>query len=297
MTLHDDPEMRRRIATFYDTVWHRLSERIELARRAGADWYRVSTPFVALEGDVVVAHVGVIEIALVLDGVPTTVAGIHAVGTHPEHRRRGHAGRLLAQALAYADQRFDVAQLTTEVPAVFRASGFRSLPQTRFVVPLPPRRMTSGLRRLSIDDRDDLALLHQKLRTRTALSQVLGVVEPGWLFVIDEVLSQRGLERVHYAADLDALIVFEEGTAADNEGHERIKLLDVVASTLPPLDEVLRRLPAGSPASEVELYFTPDRFEVSLVEEEPAYPGEHLMVRGAYPPSRTAFVLPPLAHC
>ena len=42
----------------------------------------------------------------------------------------------------------------------------------------------------------DVALLWRLLRTRAPVSARLGVVEPGWLFVIDEVFAQRNLERV-----------------------------------------------------------------------------------------------------
>ena len=59
--MYDDPGMRARIHALFETVWPRLPERIAIAASLGADWHAVSTPFVAMEGDEVIAHVGVIR--------------------------------------------------------------------------------------------------------------------------------------------------------------------------------------------------------------------------------------------
>jgi predicted N-acetyltransferase YhbS len=290
---YEDSERRRSIFALFDAVWRDLSQRIELAAALGAHWTEVSTPFVALEGDDVVAHVGVIAIPLVLDGARTTVAGIHAVGTHPAHRGRGHIRRLLGEALAFCDQRFETAQLATAVPAVFRPHGFRRVPQHRFAVAVPAPREGAGMTRLRHTSAADVALLWRLLQTRAPVSSLLGVVEPGWLFVIDEIFAQRSLERVHYIPDLDAAVVLEiDGTTA--------RLYDLVAPHLPRLDALLLRLPPS--VQRAELYFTPDGLDLNGAEAlsvEPAWPENHIMVRGPYAPERTGlpFILPELAHC
>lgn len=289
---YDDPERRRSIFALFDAVWGDLSRRIELAAALGAHWTEVSTPFVALAGDEVVAHVGVLAIPLVLGGTRTTVAGIHGVGTHPAHRGRGHIRRLLGEALAFCDERFETAQLTTLVPDVFRPHGFRSIPQHRFDVTVPAAREGTGMTRLRHTHAADVALLWRLMQTRAPVSSRLGVVEPGWLFVIDEIFAQRNLDRVHYLPDLDAAVVLEiDGVTA--------RLYDLVAPRLPRLDAVLHRLPAG--VQRAELYFTPDALDLGGAElsAQPAWPGEHVMVRGPYPPERTGlpFILPALAHC
>jgi predicted N-acetyltransferase YhbS len=288
---YEDTERRRRIFALFDPVWGDLSQRIELAAALGAHWTDVSTPFVALAGDEVVAHVGVIAIPLVLDGTRTTVAGIHGVGTHPAHRGRGHIRRLLDEALAFCDERFEAAQLTTSVPEVFRPHGFRSIPQHRFEVAVPAAREGAGMTGLHHTNAADVTLLWRLLQTRAPVSSRLGVVEPGWLFVIDEIFAQRNLERVHYIPELDAAVVLEiDGPM--------VRLYDLVAPRLPRLDAVLRRLPAG--VQRAELYFTPDALDgAEVLSVEPAWPEDHVMVRGPYAPERSGlpFILPALAHC
>ena len=284
--MYEDPAFRRSVHTLFDTVWKHLTPRIALAARAGADWHAVSAPFVEMEGSTAVAHVGVIEIPLVLDGTPTTVAGVHAVGTHPEHRKKGHITRLLGRALAHVEERgLATAQLTTASPRVFTPSGFRDLPMTRFEV-APVARSETTLRQLSIHSDADRELLWRLLRHRTPVSHRLGVVEPGWLFVIDEVLASSGFSRLYAADDLDTVVAL-------SLTGDTLTVLDVVARELPPIEELLARVPFDF--RRVLLSFCPDRFDTQVIATHPGDADEHLMVRGPY--TAGPLYLPPLAHC
>ena len=287
MSLYDDPVMRSRIHELFETVWPRLPERIALAASLGADWHAVSTPFVVMEGDDVIAHVGVIEFPLVLAGERRLVAGVHAVATHPEHRYRGHCGRLLEEAVSYAARHSEIAQLTTELPRVFRPAGFREIAQTCFELAVP-RFTAPPLRRLSHEAVDDVALVWRLLAARTPLSHRLGVVEPGWLFFIDEVLASYGFDRLYYAADLDAVVALEVK-------DDVLRLYDIVAPTLPPIEEIAARV--ATPFERVQVFFSPDRFSLPIVAEREAYPGDFLMVRGPYAVEGEKLALPILAHC
>jgi hypothetical protein len=288
LDLERDVDARTELYALFDTVWPRLSDRIGIAERAGAEpWHRVSTPFVVYEDGVMVAHVGVLAIPLMLAGSPVVVGGVHAVCAHSAHRRRGHVRRLLREALAWCDSRFATAQLTTGTPDVFRSSGFRVIAQTRFEVAPVPRR-GPGFRPLSIDSPDDLALLSRALRHRQPVSHALASLDPGWLFLFDEVLATGSLTRVHYAAHLDLVAAYEVK-------DDRLCLYDLVAEKLPPLQDVLAAIPARH--SHVDLFFAPDRFDVDVLAEREAWPGDKVMVRGVYPVEDRPTVLPPLAHC
>jgi hypothetical protein len=232
--------------------------------------------------------VGVIEIPLVVAGERVVVAGIHAVATHPEHRRRGHCHRLLERALAYAETRSPSAQLTTELPRVFRGTGFRELAQRCFELDVTHGPATAPFERLRAEDPEHVALVHRLLSRRTPVSHHLGVVEPGWLFLIDEVLTNYGFGRLYYAPDLDAVAAFEVRDGV-------LRLYDIVAAELPPIVEIAARIP--EPFTRTEVYFTPDRLGVPVLAEREAYPGDSLMVRGPYAIEGSAFALPILAHC
>jgi GNAT superfamily N-acetyltransferase len=288
LDLENDLAGRRAVYDLFDIVWPRMTARMALAAQAGADpWHRISIPFVAHHEGRVVAHVGVIAIPLMLGGARVVVGGIHAVATHPAHRRRGHVRRLLADALAYCDERFPSIQLTTESPSVFRSAGFRVVPQTRFEV-APASSRAAGFRPLSVDSAGDCALLGRLLQRREPVSLRLSSLDPGWLFVTDEVLATGGFTRLHYATDLDLVAAYEV-----KDG--RLRLYDLVSETLPRLGDVLERIPGEY--AHVDLFFTPDRFDVEILSENEAYPGDNVMVRGIYPAEGEPMVLSPLAHC
>jgi GNAT superfamily N-acetyltransferase len=288
LDIDHDLDARRKLYALFDSHWPRLSDRIALAERAGADpWHRISAPFVAYDDGRIVAHVGVLAIPFMLAGARVTIGGIHAVVTHPAYRRRGYVRELLQEALAYCDSRFASVQLTTGVPDVFRRSGFRAIPQTCFEVSAA-RRRRPAFRPLTIDSSDDRMLLARLLRGRQPVSYMLASLDPGWLFLTDEVLATGGLTRLHYATDLDVVAAYEVK-------DERLCLYDVVGERLPALGELLEGIPA--PHACVDLFFTPDRFDVKILAEREAYPDDNIMVRGPYPVEGRPVVLPLLAHC
>ncbi|MEQ9325477.1 MAG: GNAT family N-acetyltransferase [Polyangiaceae bacterium] len=288
-SLHADPEARAALDRLYDAVWPGLVERIARARQLGADWYEVSTPFAHFEEGRALAHVGVVPIPLVMEGERVNVAGIHAVATHPDHRRRGLVRGVLERAIAFAEERFATQQLTTFVPEVFTGHGCRRLPQHHTVVAMPKRDRPS-LAPVSIDDAPTRERLRALVRQRTPVSHRLGPIDGGHMVFINEVLETGGLERFRYDPELDVAVVVREREGA-------LEVMDLIAREVPPLDEVLARL--DTQLERARLCFTPDRFDVVPLAVEPAWPEDSVMARGPYPPEEhgAPFVLPPLAHC
>jgi len=260
-----------------------LKDSIRRMAPLGCEWSGTSTPFVAYDGDRPIAHAGVLEIDLVVEGRPLRVPGIHAVCTHPDHRGRGHARSVIERALAHVDERYGTSILFADVPAMYERFGFRILPQSSFRAPVDPVAPAA----VPLRPCDDVDHLQAALRDRAPVSERLGCVGSGYLFAADLVLTRLGLESVHYSADLDAYLVFRIQDGA-------LTLYDVVAREIPPLREILARV--GSPAQSVRFTFTPDRFDPPGLEVEP-YPEDLLMVRGPWPELRGPFEFPLLAHC
>lgn len=270
---YHDPVVRRAIYDLYDTSFNKLSERIAISDALGSVWHEVSTAFVAFEDGIAVSHTGVIEIPMVIGGQKRTVAGIHAVCTRPAYRGRGFSTAMIREALEYADSRTDVAILATAITDFYEPFGFRPVPENRFRIAWSGDRTQTGTpaRRLSSGNRDDVRLLHELLRRRTHVSNVIASVDPGWLFIIDEVLNSRGFDRLYHIPDLDAVVACEYT-------DERLVLLDIVAPQPIPLDQVVPRMPIEP--EHVETTFTPDRVwdgEYTLL---PSDPDDCLMVRG-----------------
>jgi predicted N-acetyltransferase YhbS len=286
-----DSAVRSATYGLLDTSFSGLSARIAIAADLGAVWHEVSTAFVAFVDGEAVAHTGVIEIPMVIAGRPRKVAGVHAVCTRPGHRGRGHARAVITEALHYVDSRYDLAVLTAGVPDIYTRFGFRPVAETVFdLTPtsLPPVAVHADTaRRLSQHDSTDLRVTHRLLAAREPVSPVVASIDPGWLFLIDEVLASWGMRRVYHAASLDALIVFEMEAGT-------LRIFDIVAARLPPLAAILRCIP--EPFERVETYFAPDRLEARVAGTRPGDPTDCLMVRGEFDVS-VPFMLSPLARC
>lgn len=119
------------------TIWPRLPAAIERARSWGADWLEHSQAFVQVQDNEVIAHVGVMEIA-------PSVAGIHAVCTHPQHRGRGLLRETMTRALEWVDARYPSAVLWANDPAIYGRFGFVERAETVFVgkSTAPPKHAT-----------------------------------------------------------------------------------------------------------------------------------------------------------
>jgi predicted N-acetyltransferase YhbS len=267
-----DPDLRAQVYALFDVVWPGMARAIEIASRVTTPWHELSTPFVALDGGRVVAHVGLLECPMVIDGERTVVDGIHAVCTHPEFRGRGLASRLLGEALAHA--RHATALLTAERHALYERHGFRVVRESRFTLPAP-RARAAPMRRLTLDD---APLVERLYRGRAPVSRVLATADPGWLPITDELLSQKDFVRFHYAEDLDALAAFEL--------HDRtLYLLDATA----PVEAILARVPADFDRAVTA-------FPVDGAEVSPAPAGDWLMARGPLAVEGRAIGLPALAR-
>ncbi len=266
-------------------AWPSFPLVVERASARGFDWRLCSTPFVHREEGQPVAHVGLVELPLVVGGVATRVAGIHGVVTDPRYRGRGHAGRLLEAALVFADARYQTVVLTAGEPTLYRRLGFEVVPEHRFVGPAP-RRTPGALPVVELDPELPAArdLVHRLLRDRAPVSRVLGVGRELHLF-----LFKTARRSLRYAADLDALLVYEiVGTT--------LQLYDVVAERIPTLSDIVARVP--EPVAEVEAYLSPDALCATLEPQPCVFDGdEHLLARGALLPAGTPACLPLTARC
>lgn len=281
LTLHGG-----RVGTAYDAAWWQavhglfdeafpgLPEGIARARAVGAEWNQMSTPFALFDGDRCVAHVGLLSHPVRVLGQTEVFAGLHAVCTATDHRRRGLSRRLQREALAFADRSHRLAKLSTDDPPVYTGEGFEVVPTFRFrptVSPVDPG-PTRALRCAS--EPADLALLKRLCAERTWTSDRFASVEPGWLVLIDAALSNL-LDRCWvFLEDWDCVVALHHNDA-------RVLVMDVIGPQLPPAAVVLGAVTADKP---VLWQFTPDRLDpdaepVPVVHEESG----SLMVRGSLP--------------
>jgi hypothetical protein len=218
---------------------------------------------------------------LTLLGRSVAVGSIHAVATHPQFRRRGFYRELMEEVLQYSANRYETLILTTANPEYYEPFGFRPLQEHTFTLHRQAPGNAGGLRLLDLHDAVDVALMNRLLRTRTPVSQVVGVGDAAAVFHFNE--ARRPL---HYVDDLDVMVCMEMDGGT-------LKLFDIVGPELPLLEALLARIP--QPIEQVVAYFAPDRFAAdatvtpyALDHDGPSY----LMVRGPFAAEERPFTLP-----
>jgi len=290
------PAIDPSIASLLGRVWPRLPDVAARAGALGSPWAAVSTPFIRREGERVVGHVGVIELPLVLAGRPVRVASIHAVCTDPERRGHGVGAALMEEALAACAQRYATVVLTTEIPDFYARFGFRVVREHAFARTLPEAaRRPSRARRLT-EAPDDVALLRRLLEGRAPVSERLGSLEAGSVFLVALLLTWGDLSRLHYHATLDVATVHEVR-------DRTLVLYDVVGAVIPPLDTLLDAI--GADADRIVTFFSPDRLGEGFepVPWDAGRAAAHgdawfagLMVHGPLPGDGDPLMLPPLSR-
>jgi GNAT superfamily N-acetyltransferase len=276
-----NPEFSSGLFELLEIVFPGLGRTAENARRLGAAWESVSTPYVHFEDGRPVSHIGVIGLPLVVVGREVVVGSVHAVATHPEHRKRGHYGRLMNEVIRDTAGRYETLILTTENPEYYEPFGFRIVEEHAFRIRCGVDPAPVKMRILDLDAPADIAILQRLLASREPVSRVVGVVRETAIFYFNE-----GRRPLHYAEDLDAIVCLE------SEGGS-VALFDVVATRLPALEDLIARLPVA--AEEVVANFALDRFAPDAVasrrildHDGPSY----LMVRGPFAAEAHAFTLP-----
>lgn len=238
------------------------------------------------DGERCVANVGVFDMPLIIDGREIRSCGVQAVATDPAFRRRGLLRSLMREAVQYIDSRCELSLLFTSRPALYERFGYRMVCDDVFLYRrrLPPPIAPCIARPLSIDSRADIALLEARLRSAVPISRLFAPSPRGAMFWYNEL--RHGLRRVHHLPTQCALAVF------DHDGG-RLRLLDVLADRLPPLDDLIAA--TGSQAAVVEFWFSPDQFGAAC-EIVPRRDGDFLMARGPLTIDGQPFAFPPPAY-
>ncbi len=304
MPYPDDPALRRATVNLLGSVWPRLPGCIEQASAWGADWFQLSTPFVHQVADQPVAHVGVLELPVVIAGRERLVAGIHAVCTLAGHRGRGYLRQTLERTLAWVETRYEAALLWANDPAIYTRFGFVPCAESIFQgpaqgpapapAPAPAGRSATGgaggpaLRTLSLGCAQDVRLLRSRLAARAPVSSRCGTREPGQLALIDLALWSPPRPAIVLIAALDCIVIYEVE-------DRTLWLYDVIAPRMPPLAELTAAL--GEPLDRVAVCFSPEELAAPELAPAPTPLTDFLMVRGTLLAGAEPLAFSPLTRC
>jgi hypothetical protein len=134
---------------------------------------------------------------------------------------------------------------------------------------------------LDVRERRDVAVLQRLLEAREPVSDVVGVVRETAVFCFNE-----GRHPLWYSEDLDVVVCLERS-------GRTLRLFDVVGPDVPPLVELVGRVPGA--VDEAVVYFAPDRLGVDATASPHVLDHggpSHLMVRGPFAAEGRPFTLP-----
>jgi hypothetical protein len=132
---------------------------------------------------------------------------------------------------------------------------------------------------LSLDEDKDVALLRDMFSRRAPTSLVASACDHPALFMLKAARTPE-IELLHLI-DLDAVVA-----VIGRHGPSMI-LLDIVAQSIPSLDEIVSAL--GYTGEEVNVHLTPDRLAWTPEKQTPVDNG--YMVRGFFAPEEQPFIL------
>ena len=229
-----------------------------------------------------IANVGVFPMPMVVRGQRIDALAIQSVAVRPEHRRHGLCRDLLSRALAWCDAHARLVLLRTAIPDLYARFGFREMPQHCFVglAPVPDAGGPNSARAIALPA--DLALVKRLLRGRSPVSDRVGLLAHGPMFLLNIAAMDRF--RLHHLPMVDAIIVSEAAAAG------QFRLIDIVGRRIPPLASILGAL-AIRP-DRVEICFPPDKLHY-VGDARPIDAATVLMARGNFVDASERFMLPP----
>ncbi len=249
-------------------------------------------PFSFFDGEKVVANVCVYTMDMVIAGERKLVAQISAVGTVPEYRRRGLAMELMQKALAWADERYDLAYLFADDVAfsLYQKCGFRPVVEQRARVRMAATEPRPGAENVRMDRPREGKLIASISARRAPVSEKLGTLNQK-LFMFWCLYGAR--DYIHFIRDLELLVLYTRAGGV-------LKVLDIVGEKVPPFADIYPYIAAGEDEV-VEFSFMPDRLspgdwrDSGDVEYVPVS-GNGTHIRGEWPIAGEPFVFPVTAQ-
>ncbi len=243
----EDPALYSQCLTLIDECFPGIKKIADNGRLHNAYWDKVSTPFVYYHDKELVGHLGLIPFDFVVNEKKVRGAAIHGVCVKEKYRRKGIFTQLMNEAQLTIKQHYDFSFLFTDQPELYEHFGFASKVEYDYQVEdLKKNEFGDSLRKLDLNNKTDLTLMHDLLLKRKPLSTRFGIVNETVIFTL-AALSHP----VYYSEKHNILVCY---SVAD----ETLCLKDIVFAKAMSLDTVCSLI--SEPYSKVVLQFCPDAF-------------------------------------
>lgn len=242
--------------------------------------------FVREKGGSVVSHIAALQTRVLLENEWRTITAFHAVCTKENLRGQGLASSLMQEALHWAKSCSDFQILFTEIPSFYEKLGFTAKQEHRFHFDRGFKRGSKFFSALATPKDDDLFL--RCFRAREPLSRRFWIEDRGKIASFTSLFGfYPSYWSLYYCPDFDGFVSwFFKG--------KTMHLLDIVAATIPSIEQVVEYLPQD--IDDIFFYFPTDRLGITTTVEPYLYDKGHLMVHGTLP-AKDPFMIAPLSRC
>lgn len=242
--------------------------------------------FIKKEKNIDISHVGFFECSVLIENQYHKIGALHAICTKSTHQGQGLASQLIKEALSWAKLRSECVILFTDIPIFYEKLSFQRIQEYRFHLNLKHPKGSTSLTAMTTP-KDDSLFLHC-FQNRAPLSNRFWIKDNGLIASFNALFSTYPhYKYLYYSEKINGFISWfiEDKT---------LHLLDIIASQIPSLDQILDHLP--TPIEKIYFYFSPDRLTQIATPEPYLYDSGHLMVHGAFPCSNP-FMISPLSRC
>ncbi len=186
-----------------------------------------------------------------MNGKEHHTASIHGVCVKPNHRGKGYFKELMQEAMEYVEEHFDSSILFTEKPYLYKNYPYKAmLPTYDFFIneQIKFKQKDADLRILTLDNPNDLKIIHSLLSSRVPLSDQISITgkNGGMLFIFN---TQH--KKIHYSEKLNAAIIFEIK-------KDTLYIEEIISLKQYKISEILALIPKSF--DKIVLQFCPDNF-------------------------------------
>ncbi len=278
-----EPALYEECLTLMDSCFPGIKAIADLGRSHNAYWDRSSTPFIVRHEQDLIAHLGILPFDFIIQGKPYRGGAIHGVCTKEAFRRKGHFKSLMTEALRYVAQHYDFAILFTDQPYLYEPFGFKKLTEYDFAYHHGSVEQTLALRKLNLDDSDDLQLMQDLYFNRLPISNCFGIVKETVVATLNAMH-----EPVYYIEAMNGVIVYQVKDSV-------LYIKDIVTKETCELEKILSAIPERF--TKVILQFSPDCFLEKPFNQVVATPECCLMISKDFDMRCATFRFPETQRC
>ncbi|MEJ8546681.1 GNAT family N-acetyltransferase [Brevibacillus borstelensis] len=222
-------------------------------------WYRKGfwndqyIPFSFIKGDTIIANVSVNMLSLIINSEKKKAIQIGTVMTHPDYRKQGLSASLMNKVLEEYEDQYDFMYLFANdtVLDFYPRFGFKPVEEHLFSMdftPSPSRGPHTGIRKLNVNEADDLRFLYKLASERLPVSQRFGTdcTDGIFMFYCLNVFS----DDMYYLENEDVIAIYKKE-------NNQMDVFDLIHTKEINIQDILDKI-AGSDTEKITFHFTPD---------------------------------------